>query len=57
VGEKLVGVVKQNVNYYADVAEWYIDELISKNSNEMTSDELFHLSYIYSELSDIKQHI
>lgn len=54
VGDKIVGVVKQRVNYYADAADWYVDELITKNPNEMTSDELFHLSYLYTELSDVK---
>lgn len=54
VGDKIVGVVKQDVNYYADAAEWYINELITKNPKDMTSEELFHLSYIYSELSDAK---
>ena len=57
VGDKVVGIVKQNVNYYADVAEWYVDELISKNPNDMSSEELFHLSYLYIELSDIKSKI
>jgi len=57
VGDKVVGVVKQNVNYYADAAEWYVDELITKNPNEMTSEELFHLSYLYTELSDVKSKI
>ncbi|MBK7967327.1 MAG: hypothetical protein IPK10_19975 [Bacteroidetes bacterium] len=54
VGEKVVGVVKQNVNYYADAAEWYVDELINKKPYEMSRDELFHLSYLYTELSDVK---
>ncbi len=57
IGDKVVGVVKQSVNYYADGAEWYIDELINKKPNDMTSDELFHLSYLYSELSDIKSQL
>lgn len=57
VGDKVVGIVKQKVNYYADAAEWYVDELISKNPNEMTSEELFHLSYLYTELSDVKSKI
>ena len=51
IGGKVVGVVKQQVNYYADCAEWYIDDLLVKNPSDMTDDELFHLSYIYSELS------
>ncbi len=57
VGDKIVGVVKQNVNYYAEAAEWYIDELISKNPDEMVADELFHLSYIYGEFADFKTEI
>lgn len=52
IGDKVVGVVYQKVNYYADGAEWYIDELIVKNANEMTSEELFDLSYFNTELSD-----
>jgi hypothetical protein len=54
VGDKIVGVVKQNVNYYAEAAEWYIEELLTKNPNEMSSEELFHISYLYSELKDVK---
>lgn len=54
VGDKIVGVVKQKVNYYADAADWYVDELITKNPNEMTIEELFHLSYLYTELGDAK---
>ena len=54
VGDKVVGVVKQNVNYYAEAADWYIDELITMNPNEMTSEELFNLSYLYTELGDVK---
>jgi hypothetical protein len=57
VGEKIVGVVKQNVNYYAEAAEWYIDELITKDPLTMSSDELFHLSYVNSELSDVQSKI
>lgn len=53
VGDKIVGVVKRKVNYYADAADWYVDELISKNPSEMTTEELFHLSYLYNELSDV----
>jgi hypothetical protein len=54
VGHKIVGVVKRKINYYADAADWYIDNLLMKNPHEMTKDELFHLSHLYSELSDIK---
>ena len=54
VGDKIVGIVKQNVNYYADAADWYVDDLINMQPNEMTSEELFHLSYLYTELGDVK---
>jgi hypothetical protein len=54
IGDKIVGVVKQRVNYYADAADWYVDELIHKAPGEMTTEELFHLSYIYTELSDVR---
>ncbi|NLJ06389.1 MAG: hypothetical protein GX437_01835 [Sphingobacteriales bacterium] len=55
VGDKIVGIVKRNVNYYAGGAEWYIDDLINKNPAEMTEQELFDLSYLYSEFSNVKQ--
>ncbi|MEJ0106555.1 MAG: hypothetical protein WDO19_30195 [Bacteroidota bacterium] len=54
VGHKVLGIVKKKVNYYADAADWYIEQLINNNPDQMTRDELFHLSYIYSELSDVK---
>lgn len=52
VGDKIVGIVKQNVNYYADAAEWYVDDLIKKDPELMTREELFHLSHLYTELGD-----
>lgn len=54
VGDKVVGIVKQNVNYYAEAADWYIDELITMHPNDMSSEELFNLSYLYTELGDVK---
>ena len=45
-------IVKQNVNYYADAAEWYVDDLIKKDPELMTREELFHLSHLYTELGD-----
>lgn len=55
VGDKIVGVVKKQVNYYADAAEWYIEELLNKKPESMNSEELFHLSYLYTELMDVKR--
>jgi hypothetical protein len=57
VGDKVVGVVQQKVNYYAEVADWYVDELITKNPNDMTGEELLHLSYLYTELGDVKAKV
>jgi len=57
VNDKVVGVVKKSVNYYAGAAEWYVDDLISKKAKEMTTDELFHLSHLYAELGDIESKI
>lgn len=54
VKDKIVGIVKQKVNYYADAADWYIEELINKNPQQMTAEELFNLSYLYSALGDVK---
>jgi hypothetical protein len=57
VGDRIVGVVKQKVNYYAEAADWYVDELITKNPYDMTGEELFHLSYLYTELGDVKSRV
>jgi hypothetical protein len=54
VNDKIVGIVTKKVDYYAGAAVWYINDLLTKNPIDMSSDELFHLSYIYSELSDVK---
>lgn len=54
-GDNIFGAVEKEVNYYANYAEWYIDSLLSKPLTKMTDRELFDLSYIYSELSDLKR--
>lgn len=51
VGDRIVGVVTQRVHYYANAAEWYVDELLRKEPREMSGEELLHLSYLHSELS------
>lgn len=53
VGDKVVGVVKENLNYYAGFADWYIEDLMEKDISTMSSDELFHLSLMNSEFSKI----
>jgi hypothetical protein len=57
IGDKVVGVVKKEVNYYAGFADWYIVELTNKDPELMLTDELFDLSSINSALSDIKANI
>jgi hypothetical protein len=57
VGNKVVGVVKQSVNYYAEAAEWYVDALLIKQPHQMNTDELFDLSYLHSELSRAKSDV
>jgi len=52
IGDKIVGVVKETVNYYAGFAEWYVDELIGKDYNQMTERELFDLSDLYKEFKE-----
>jgi hypothetical protein len=54
VGNKRVGIVEQEVNYYADLAEWYIEELLDKTVHEMSEEELFHLSHLYSMVQRFK---
>ena len=49
IGDKVIGVVKQKVNYYADIAEWHIEDLIIKDVFEMTLEELGHLTHLYHE--------
>jgi len=53
VGDKIVGVVKQNTIYYAGAPEWYIETLIEKSPNDMSDDELYDLSYLNTELGSV----
>ncbi|MCI4667250.1 MAG: hypothetical protein MRZ79_03750 [Bacteroidia bacterium] len=53
VGDKVVGVVYQTVSYYAGVADWYVDSLISKNPREMDMDDLYALSHLYGEFKTV----
>ena len=52
-GDKVVGIVKQNIKCYAGAPEWYVEELISKIPNDMSDDELFDLSYLNTELRNV----
>lgn len=49
VKDKVVGVVKEKVNYYAGGAQWYIEELINKSPMSLSEEELFDLSFLYGE--------
>lgn len=50
---KKIFKVEGQVNYYAGLAEWYIDNLLSKNIKDMTEDEFFSLSHAYNELTTV----
>ena len=52
VGDKIVGVVKDKVDYYGGSPDWYIEELLAKNPKEMTEEELYNFSDIYTQLAD-----
>ena len=54
VGDRVVGVVKESVNYYAGGAEWYIEQLMTKAPYEMSEKELYDLSYLYGEFQGVK---
>lgn len=54
VKDKIVGIVKQKVNYYAEGAEWYIDDLLKKQVENMSDEEIEHLFYLYEDLRTVK---
>lgn len=54
VGDKIVGTIDRQVTYYGGVAEWYVEELLTKPPEQMTREDLFALSGLYSALGDIE---
>lgn len=50
IGDKIVGVVDQSVDYYGGFADWYVDQLLGKQPVSMTRDELLDLGQLYSVL-------
>jgi hypothetical protein len=54
IGDHTFGKVEEKVKYYADLADWFIEDLIHGDSSQFSSDELFALSHAYAELNDIK---
>lgn len=57
IGDKVLGVVKTKVSYYAGIAEWYAEQLMSKLPQDMTRDELFDLSHLHSELRHVEDYV
>ncbi len=53
IGDKVVGVVTQDVRYYAGASDWYVEELLNKPPAEMDEEELLHLSHLYTELMEV----
>jgi len=56
VGDKVLGMVKTKVSYFAGIADWYAEELLNNSPNNFSGEQLFDLSRMYSELSDVKDH-
>lgn len=54
VGEMVVGQVKRKNKFYAGVADWYIEDLLNKKTEELKEDELYHLAHLYNELLEVK---
>lgn len=52
LGDRGFKDAKATTRYFAGLADWYIENLMSKNPAEMTDDELFDLSGIWGELKD-----
>ena len=55
VGDRIVGIVRQNLFYYAGVADWYVLEILNKPEQDLTSDDLFALSHLYTEIKDVNE--
>lgn len=55
VGDKRVGVVKKKVNYYAGMADWYVDQLLQMDPQKMNEEQLFDLSYLAKEFKDLRE--
>ncbi|WP_337043801.1 J domain-containing protein [Emticicia sp. 17c] len=54
-GHRVVRRVEKKQAYYANFADWYIQELIHLNRAEFTNDQLFHLGEMYTYLSRVKE--
>lgn len=55
--DRMVGVVVKDVSYYAGLADWYVEQLLTKSVDKMTEEELFHLSHFYSEMAGFSQKV
>ena len=51
VKEKRVGIVRKKVSYFGGVAEWYIEDLLKKDRQDFTEQELYDFSSLYNKLS------
>ena len=41
------------MKYYAEGAEWYIDDLLMKQVENMSDEEIEHLFYLYDDLKSV----
>lgn len=51
VKERRVGIVRKKVSYFGGVAEWYIEDLLKKDRQDFTEQELYDFSSLYNKLS------
>lgn len=56
LGDKIIGLVKKNESYYADIAGWYIEELLDKPIKNMTDEEISRLSYLYHQFNAFQKN-
>lgn len=54
LGDYRIGRIQEKRRYYAGLADWYIEELINGIPGKFTTEQLFDLSHLYSELKDVK---
>ncbi|MBW4475664.1 MAG: hypothetical protein KME54_02025 [Tolypothrix brevis GSE-NOS-MK-07-07A] len=45
--------VKQSVKYYANFADWYVNELLNTDPSNMSDEQLYNLSHLYGEYRDV----
>ena len=55
VGQKVVRRVVVKQAYYANLASWYIEQLIRENPQSFSDEQLYHLGHAYSAFKTVPQ--